>query len=264
MTGFKVYLKRIWDARYFWLHLVRADLKYKFRRSKLGIMWTFIYPLMLTLLMSFVFGTIFNQPPGEYAPYVLSGLVTWELIVNSVIYAGASFIVSEGYIRQFNHPVVIYSLKSMLVSMATFLIAIMSLFIWMMFLNPYNIIITIITLPFTIITFFIVLFPISIISSFINTKYRDFSQVMNLLMQALWYVSPVFFKSEMLESSEVLSSFMNLNPVTHILNLIREPILYGNIPSIYSYIYILLLGVVIAFFAIRKIRKHEKEVIFYL
>lgn len=258
------YLKRIFNSRYFWLHLARAELKYKFRRSKLGILWTFLNPLLLTLLMSIVFGTVFKISINEYAPYILSGLIVWEMIVSSVVAASSSIIVSEPYIRQFNHPVSIYPLKAALVYIISFLIASFALSLWVLFLNPKNLFIGFISLPFTIILYFLIIWPICIISSLIGTKYRDYPQVMALVMQALWYVSPVFFKSDMFERNKYVYEFFKINPITHILNLLRFPFLYGKVPSICSYIIVIVIIMILFFIAIIFIKKYEKHIIFYL
>lgn len=260
----KKYLIKVYNARYFWIHLANSDLKYKFRRSKLGILWTILNPLLLTLLMTMVFGTVFNVSYGQYAPYILSGLIAWELITNSVIAGGSSILAGEAYIRQFDHPIVIYPLKTALVNTVSFLLGNIGLIGWIIFSYPENIILGIITLPLTTLLYFFVSWPIVIIASFINTKYRDYPQIMALVMQGLWYISPVFFQGEMFRTNKYLKDFFEWNPITHILNLVREPFLYGRLPSYNDYLYMIVIILVLFLFAILKIRKHEKEIIFYL
>jgi lipopolysaccharide transport system permease protein len=75
------YLQKIWSARYFWLHLARAELKYKFRRSKLGLLWTMINPLILSLIMAFIFSNLLKVSIRDFIPYVFSGLLVWEFLM---------------------------------------------------------------------------------------------------------------------------------------------------------------------------------------
>lgn len=260
----KNYIDKIYSTRYFWLHLAKAELKYKFRRSKLGILWTFVNPLLLTLLMTIVFGTVFGMSYTDYAPYILSGLIVWELLTVSVIGGGNSFLTAEPYIRQCSHPIVIYPLKSALVNTGSFFIAINALIIWMLFVAPQNIILGIMTLPLTIVLYFLLSWGIVCTASFINTKFRDYPQVMALVMQVLWYVSPVFFRREMFTSNEYLKILFNLNPVTHILSLVREPFLYGKLPSAMNYLYTMIIIIIVWSVAIINIRRQEREIIFYL
>ena len=221
-------------------------------------------PLLLTLLMSTVFGAVFKMEFADYAPYILSGLIVWELISSSVIGGGYSIMTGEQYIRQFNHPVIIYTLKSALVTTITFAIAMASISIWMLVTEPVNVILGFITLPLTTLLYFFLSWSITTIAGFTNVKYRDYPQVMALVVQAVWYVSPVFFKKEMFTSNSELEFLFDMNPITHILALIREPFLYGKMPSTLNYC--ITMGTII-FFALIAIwvnKKNRKKVIFYL
>jgi peptidoglycan/LPS O-acetylase OafA/YrhL len=73
------YARRIWATRYFWTHLVAADLRAKYRRSSLGLLWAIIHPLALTGLLSLVMSRVFGSPIVEYAPFIFSGLILWNL-----------------------------------------------------------------------------------------------------------------------------------------------------------------------------------------
>ncbi len=258
------YFKKVYNTRYFWYYLVKAEIMNKYRRSKLGILWAILNPLLLTFLMSFVFGTVFRMPLNDYLPYILSGLIVWDVISGSFVAGAGSIVYSEQYIRQINHPVTIYTLKSALVTIINFLIASLALCFWMLFTAPQNVILGIITLPLTTLIYLLFAWPITTFSGYVNTKYRDYPQIIALAIQALWYVSPVFFKKEMFSSNILLLNAFNLNPITHILNLVREPFLYGRLPSPYSYFMTFIfvgLWALIGYF----VNKHfEYKVVFYL
>lgn len=258
------YWKKIYKTRYFWSHLARCELKARFRRSKLGLLWTVLQPLFLTMIMALVFSTIFKQPLGEYAVYILSGIVVWNLISASIVTGGNSILSAEQYIRQFNHPVTIYCLRSAVLNIITFLIEMIALSIWVMCTKPSNLLIGIATLPLTLILYFVLSWTCSTIAGFYNCKYRDYPQVMALCMQALWYMSPVMFQKHVFESNSKLYILYELNPVTHVLNLVRNPMLYGKIPSAIDYGYVLILIMLFGLWAYYANKKNEKKIIFYL
>lgn len=260
----KDYWCKIYKTRYFWMHLARCELKARFRRSKMGLLWTVLQPLFLTMIMAFVFSTIFRQPLGEYAVYILSGIVVWNLISASVIAGGSSILSAEQYIRQFNHPVSIYSLRSAVLNVVTFLIETIALAIWVLLSNPGNILWGIITLPLNLILFFILSWCLTTIAGFINCKYRDYAQIMALVMQAIWYMSPVMFQKSIFDGNIYLKILYNCNPITHVLNLIREPMLYGNLPSVLDYLYTLISIAVFAAIAYKVNKINGKKIIFYL
>ena len=258
------YWKRIWKTRYFWSHLARCELKSRFRRSKLGLLWTVFQPLILTLIMAFVFSTIFQQTLGDYAVYILSGIVVWDLMTGSVVAGGSSILSAEQYVRQFNHPITIYSLRSAVLNIITFCIEAIALALWILAIRPANIMLWLVTFPLTVVLFFMLAWPLTTIAGYSNCKYRDYPQIMMLVMQAFWYVSPVMFQRQMFESNPNLRWFYHHNPITHILNLIRNPFLYGELPSLLDYFYTLFTIIIFTLWAYQINKKNEKKIIFYL
>lgn len=260
----KDYFKKLYEARYFWWHLAKIELKNKFRRSKLGILWTFVSPLCLTMIMSVVFATVFKTDIVTYAPYILSGLLFWDVISGSLVSGSYSIISNESYIRQFNHPITIYTLKSAIVYTISFLIALISLSVWIVFVKPGNLVVAILSLPVTLCLVFLFSWAGTTIGAFTNTKYRDYPQMMQLALQALWYLSPVFFQEEMFKSNELLYAWFNINPITHILFLLRKPFLEGQFPSLQNYGAALLVISLMGLLAVYINRRNGKEIIFYI
>jgi len=258
------YLNKLYDARYFWMHLARIELKNKFRRSKLGILWIFVSPLCLTAIMSVVFATAFHVDIASYAPYILSGILCWEVFSGGFIGGSYGFISNDAYIRQFNHPVTIYTLKSAIVITISFLISLIALAVWILFLSPFHLLLAVFTLPTTLLVYFILAWSGATIAAFTCTKYRDYPQMAPLILQTLWYVSPVFFQKEMFDNSEILSAWFHLNPITHVLQLIRAPFLEGRLPGIFDYLMSFALVGIIALFAVYMNRKSARDIIFYI
>lgn len=260
----KEYWKKIYKTRYFWSHLARNDLRARFRRSKLGLLWTVIQPLMMTLILSFVFSTVFGENLGEYALYILSGIVVWDMLQASVVGGGNCMFASEQYIRQFNHPVSIYSLRYTLLTLITFLMELAALAIWVVGSRPLNILIGLVSLIVVLPLYFILVWGLSTIAGYSGVKYRDYPQIMGLLMQMVYYVSPVFFKQEMFLSNPILKVLFEINPITHLLALVREPFVYGRFLKLSDVLFVLGTDFLIMVWAIYVNHKNQRKVIFYL
>ena len=256
------YLEEVWSARYFYIYLARAELKYKFRRSRLGLLWTMVMPLVLSLMMTVIFGNLLGIEMKDYGPYIFSGLLVWDYLMGCVIGGSNSLVISEAYIKQFRHPFAIYPLKTTLVNIASFCIAILGLVLWILFYQPANLLVAIFAVPISILLLFVLGWPIAILTSFTNLKYRDFAQIAALGMQLLWYMSPVFFKASMFKTSQLIF-LLEYNPVTHVLNLLREPMLFGKFPSMVDYCFVLGTAIILYVLAALKIRKSEKTLIYY-
>lgn len=257
------YFKQIYKARYFWWSLVKADLRNKYRRSVLGLFWSLLYPLLFTMLMVFIFGSIFKTDILDLIPYIYSGFIIWDAISGSFIYGSSSIIGAEPYIKQFSHPLAIYSLKQTLVLIINTLISGIGVFVWCGILKPQNILYILITLPINVILLFLFSWSITTFSSIINTKFRDFQQMIGLIVQALWFISPVYFEKKVYINANI-EFLIYYNPIARILDMVRAPFLNGTFPTITDYMYVI--GTVGVFFVIDilLLKKNEKELIFYI
>ena len=260
----RAYFQRIYQARFFLIHLVKSDMKNRFRRSKIGILWTVLQPLLLTLILSSVFSVVFKQEMRTYAPYILSGTLAWDMIHGAFVANSSSFATAEAYIRQYAHPIAIYPLRAALVSMYTFALALTGLIVWGGILYPEHLLLTFFSLPCTFLIYFLFSWTVTTISSHVCVRYRDYPFVMILLMQFIWYLSPIFFREEMFESNDILHSIFVFNPITQMLNLIRAPLLYGSLAEPFTYVFVTIMIIALLLLAWRVNRKLEKTVIYYL
>lgn len=262
--GIKKYWKKIYDARYFWTYFAKIDLKNKFRKSKLGVLWLCVSPLCLMGIMVLVFGTAFNYDYGEYSPYILSGLLFWNIVSESFVGGANCIIGSVAYIKQFDHPIAIYPLKASITSIVSFTISLLALVIMIVFISPYNLLVAVITLIPTLLIYFLFSWFGGIISGYEGTKYRDYPQLAALALQAIWYVSPVFFMESQFKEDSFMRTFFFYNPNTHLLNLIRKPFLEGHVPDIADYLFSLGFVMLLGIIAYLLNKKNEKNIVFYI
>jgi lipopolysaccharide transport system permease protein len=82
-------------------------------------------------------------------------------------------------------------------------------------------------------------------------------------MQAIWFVSPVYFEPKVFVSAG-LTSLLIYNPVTHILDLVRKPLLEGIFPSLLDYLFVFVITVFLFIISWKRIKKEEDELIYYL
>src|SRR5437588_2730972 len=118
------YLGAIWRCRYFWMSLVKNDLRTRYRRSILGMGWSLLNPIAMTIVLTLVFTTIIpNNDPKKYALDVLAGLACWNYIRNVTLLGCQCLFQGESYIRQYPAPMAIYPLRTALGETVHFLIA---------------------------------------------------------------------------------------------------------------------------------------------
>jgi len=257
------YIKSIWNSRYFWIHLALADIRTKYRRSLLGLAWALIQPLSITLLLAFIMGNFFHTTMNDYAPFIFSGLIIWEFITSSAINGCTAFVNAEGYIKQFTHPLMIYTLRNVIPCLINLFCAFGGLVLWVLLWKPANFGFSWLSFIVAFPMLFFFAWPISTITAFIGVRFRDFAQLILIMLQIVYYVSPIFFMPKLFVAAK-LGFLVEYNPIYHLLNLFRLPLLEGTPPAISDYVYVLVASGVLWLIAWLLVRRHENKVIFYL
>jgi len=257
------YFLKIWDARYFWVHLSLSDLRSRWRRSFFGILWSIIQPLGMTLLISFVFSRLFNTDITLYAPYILSGMLIWEFVMASVIGGALAFVQADAYIKQCRHPLAIYTLRTVLTNLMVLMLASLSLIGWVLIVMPQHFgwhwLGALLIYPIVA----LIVWPMATLFAYIGTRFRDFPHALGLIFQAMWFVSPIYFEEKFFRKGD-LHMLLDYNPIYHMLEIVRAPLLKGQWPTAENYIYCF--GTIIGLTLIAWLvgRSAEKKVIFYL
>ena len=257
------YWNGIWKARYFWTHLALSDLRSRWRRSFFGALWSVIQPLRMTLLLAIVFSKMFKSDIYAYAPYILSGIIVWECITACVTGGALSFVQADAYIRQCRNPLAIYTLRTVLTSLIVLAMACSALLGWSAIVLPENFgwhwLAALSAFPML----GLILWPLSTLLAYVGVRFRDVPHATGLIMQALWFISPVYFEVKMFRQGG-LDVLVDYNPIYHLLQLFRAPLLDGKWPTMENYSFVLGSAVIVTLVAWLVGRKAERKVIFYL
>lgn len=257
------YIQGIWDSRYFWMHLALADLRARWRRSFFGVLWSIIQPLGMTLLLALVLSKMFKSDIYTYAPYILSGIIVWECITACVTGGALSFVQADAYIKQCKHPLAIYTLRTVLTNLIVLALASVALLGWSAIVLPQHIGFHWLAILTVFPILGVILWPLSTLLAYIGARFRDVPHATGLVMQALWFVSPVYFESKMFRQGG-LDALVDYNPIYHLLQIVRAPLLDGKWPTVENYAFTFLSAVIFTIMAWLVGRIAERKVIFYL
>jgi lipopolysaccharide transport system permease protein len=224
------YIADLLTYRHLAYNLVGGDLRSRFRRSYLGILWAVIQPLSFSLVIGFVWGSLFKyESIWEFALFIFSGMVVWEYFLNTVSGSQDSLISSEGYLRQTRIPFLIFQMRQPLAGMVVLLAGCVGLVGYMLVMDFFPAPgwhLLLVPLFFPVLLLFSI--PLAVIMSILGTRYRDLKHITLIATQALFFVSPVMLGREVLERPE-LEFMQYANPVVPLLDLFRAPLLYGDV-----------------------------------
>jgi len=230
----KAYMADVWRFRHFWLSLVRMDLQARYRRSVLGIGWSLLHPIATTVVLCAVFYQIFHMPVREYLPFLMAGLAWWGYVTGVIGRGCQCFVEAESYIRQHPVPMAVYPLRTALGAMIHFLIAlaVVLLLTWCFqgFAN-------LAALPAVLIGLMILLvfgWAAGVVAGYVNTIFRDIQHLTDIVFQILFYLTPVMYPPDILVRSN-MTWVLTINPLTHLLKIVRDPLIAGTIPSVRAY-----------------------------
>ena len=260
------YIGRVWACRYFWLALVKIDLKARYRRSVVGIGWSLIRPLVMTTILCVVFVRLFKRTDvWTYAPYLLAGLTFWDYLSTAMRQGCQCFFQGESYIRQHPTPIAIFPLRIALAETFHFLIA-MTVLIGLAWYSQggFANVPALMSLIPTLCLLFILVWSVAMFSGACNVYFQDTQHLFDVIFQAWFYATPIVYDAADLGPGRLQWVIMNCNPLVPLLELLREPILYGRIPRLETYGSAILVVSVMAGAASLLCSRLQRRLVFHL
>ena len=260
-----VYLRRVWSCRYFWLSLVKIDLRSRYRRPVIGIGWSLLHPIAMTTVLCTVFHKLFGMDLREYAPFLLSGLCFWAYFSHVVIHGCQSIRMGETYIRQHPAPIAIYPLRTTLSGGFHFLVGLIVLLPLVWILKGINIS----TLPYllcllpTLALLLLFGWAVGVLAGITNIFFPDLQHICEVGLTILFYLTPIIYTPALLERKG-LDWLVTYNPLAAFLELLRAPLLHGHLPSTTAVISSLSMTAVVVGLAVLTLVRKEERLIFYL
>jgi ABC-2 type transport system permease protein len=196
--------------------LALTDFKLKYQGSVLGYLWSLVKPLMLFLVLYFVFTKVFhlgNSVP-HYPVYLLLGVVIWgfftEITANSL---GA--IVGKGdLIRKVYFPRIVLVISGGITSLITFSLNLIVVFIFMWFTHAeFSVVSPLFFL--LIVELFVLSIGIGLILSSLFVRFRDLSHIWEIILQAMFYATPILYPLSLVPNP--FNKIMMLSPVAQII-----------------------------------------------
>lgn len=259
------YLRSIWGCRYFWLSLVKMDLRARYRGSFLGMGWSLLHPILMTVILCAAFSKIFGVSVEKFAPFLLAGLTLWSYVL-AVTQAGTQcFFQGEAYIRQFPAPMAIYPLRTVLGAAFHLLVGmvpVVALCAWKNggIAGPLQILSLLPTFGLLLLAGW----AICTIMGLVNVHFRDTKHLSEIVLQAMFYLTPIMYPEEELARRRTLGKVLELNPLMPFLRLMRDTLLNNQVPTAATYLSATLIVVVLLAVAAAALRLEERRLIFYL
>ncbi len=242
--------------------LVARDVKTKYRRSILGVLWTLLNPLLMMIVLSIVFTQLFGRFSIENYPlYLLSGQVVFNFFSESTTSGMNAIIINAPLIKKVYVPKYMFVL-SRIISISINLMASFAALIIVMFFTRaelhYTVVLSIIPIAF------LMMFSlgISMILATYAVKFRDIVHLYTVFTTVLLYLTPVIYPIEALP--DWVKTIVYLNPITSILEMFRGFMMDGSMPSGFAILMTTIPSILSLLIGFRVFYKNQDKFILYV
>ncbi|MDD4698732.1 MAG: ABC transporter permease [Oscillospiraceae bacterium] len=227
----KVFIKNVFKYRYLLEDLTTRDLKVKYRRSLLGILWSVLNPLLMMMVITAVFSSIFKVVEN-FPIYYLTGSLIFNFFGEATNGALTSILGNSPLIKKVYVPKFIFPLEKTIfafVNMLFSLLAVIIMFIILRFVPSWTIVFS----PFVFLYVLVFSLGVGFFLSAISIFFRDVIHLYSVFLTALMYMTPIIYPESMLESMPaIVSNVIYCNPMYYYVQYFRNVAMYGIVPSL--------------------------------
>ena len=223
------YVREFWKYRDLLKLLVTRDIKLKYRRSFLGYVWSILNPLMIMVVMTVVFSTMFRGNIENFPVYLFCGQLLFNFMNISTGHAIYSITGNSALLKKIYIPKYIFTISKissgtmdLLFSMGALLIVMLSTgssFTWRILL-----------FPFVILQLYVFCIGLGLFLAQANVFFRDVQHIYGALITVWMYVTPIFYPLEMLPTW-LIWCVKHLNPMYFYIGQFRDLVYSGRMPE---------------------------------
>jgi homopolymeric O-antigen transport system permease protein len=227
--------------------LVARELKARYRGSVLGFFWSFINPLLLLLIYSFVFKYFLPQKAegiDHYELFMFCGILPWTWFSTSLLESSGVLISGGNLIKKVLFPAEILPIVTVLANMVHFLLGLPILAAFLIYFQRPLHLGEIAWFPVALAVQLVLTMGFALLLSALTVHFRDIRDILSNLMTFWFFATPIIYPYTIMEPWQM--RILNLNPFTH-LAITYQEILYFEGPVGHAF-WLLVLGAISAVF----------------
>jgi lipopolysaccharide transport system permease protein len=212
--------------------LVRRDFQGRYAGSALGLVWSFVQPLWMLLLFTFVFSTVMqmkipglSQRTGSFAVFLFCGLLPWMALQEGALRASTAITDNSSLVKKLRFPAEILVLAVVLAALLHEAIAAAIVLAFRGELHPGGLPLLLLAVPLQV----ALTLGLGLLLSGVHVFFRDTAQVLGMAFTGWFYLTPIVYSSGMVPGR--FRSWIELNPLTPLVGLYRQAFL-GDSPAL--------------------------------
>ena len=221
---------------------ITKDIGGKYKHSFLGVLWSFINPLLQITVYAIIFPLIMRNNIPNYTVFMVCGLIPWNYFATVINRASFTIIENGNIIKKVYFPREILPLSVVTSETINFII---STIIIICFTLAYGMGLTkyVLLYPLVLLVQYVLLLGISLIVSSITVYFRDLQHFIGVLLQLFFYATPIVYSLETIP--ENFRWILKINPMTYIIEGFRDIFYYQQMPDLKMLGVILIVGILL-------------------
>lgn len=248
-------IKELYKYRQLLKSNIRKEIRGKYKGSFLGVLWSFVNPLLSVLVYAIVFPLVLKNTQPHYVTYLIIGIIPWTFFTTSISQGTTTVLVNGGIIKKVYFPREILPISVVSSALVNFLISCIIIFIFLMF-SGIGFSYYIFLLPVIAIIQYLITLGVVFITSAIDVYIRDAEYIINFFINMLFYATPILYSADLFPAR--FRCILNLNPMAVIINGYRDILYYKQLPNIVSLVVLFLASIILLLFGIAVFKKLEK------
>lgn len=219
-------MAQLWRYRDLLRQLVLRNIRVRYKRSALGVLWTMLNPLLMMTVLTFVFSEAFGFGASHYPAYALSGLTAWNFFTQTTSGAMSELIWGGNLLHRIYIPRAIFALTALGTSLVNLLLALLPLLL-ILLLTGVPIGWALFTLPISIVVFALFSLGVALFLSRLAASFTDVMEMYQIFLTVWMYFTPIIYPAEIVPVR--YRWLIGLNPVWHLVEVFRAPLHAGRL-----------------------------------
>lgn len=227
--------KTLWRNRELIRQLTKREVISRYKGSYLGFFWSVLSPLVMLFIYTFVFTVVFNAKWSvnsgnklEFALIIFSGVCTFNVFAECVLRSPGLILSQANYVKKVVFPLEILPVVALGSALTQWLISMIILLIGILLILG-SIRITTLLLPVVMFPFLLLTLGLSWFLAALGVFLRDINHIIGLFVQALMFLSPIFYPVSVVPDQ--LKLIYYLNPISFVVEDIRRILIWGQQPN---------------------------------
>ena len=224
---------------------VRKEIRSKYKNSFLGVIWSFLNPLLQIIVYAIIFSLILKNKQDHYAIFLCCGLIPWTFFSTSINKSAFTIIENGNIIKKVFFPREIIPISVVTAETVNFLISTVIILGFVIFggmgLSKY-----IVFYPLVLIVQYLVIISISFVISSICVYLRDLQHFIGILLQLLFYAAPIVYSQDIIPKN--YQWILKYNPMTYIINAYRDIFYYQSLIDLRHILILLIISAIACIF----------------